>query len=196
MRLFRGLIACYLALCFAFAGAVGVSPFLHAWIEHSGKVSPHTHLVTSYGVEVVLYYDNDQPADALRHALESSRPHVLQISTKSEGHLDGLFVHDYKPFRLPDLSFLWRSLDTFFHLLEGSRPPSSGPSPFSNGPRHHHNSLPQLLASGLAEPNLHLPLLLYDPVLLNFRALPTPSPLHVRDWDAQTASRGPPFARS
>lgn len=197
------LVSCYLALCLVFGGAVALSPILHVWIEHGGKAGPHTHLIMQHEVAAVSQPQEVHPghADApglahiLSHALELSHP-PSPSSASTQAHANGLFAHNYEPFRPPNLSALRHSLHAVFHLLGGRAPAASEPSPSGDGPGHQHHSLPQLLAGGLVEQHLDLPLLQPVPVSLTLRALPAHTPLLVNDWDAQTASRGPPSARS
>jgi hypothetical protein len=195
------LVTCYLALCLVFGGAVALSPILHVWIEHGGKAGPHTHLILQPEIAAVAHPQEIHPshadapgfAHALSHAFGLSHaPSPSSVSTQASA--DGLFVHDYEPFRPPNLAALRHSLHVVFHLLGGRAPPASEPS--GDRPGHQHHSLPQLLAGGLVEQFLNLPLLPPAPVSLTLRALPAHTPLRVNDWDAQTASRGPPSARS
>jgi hypothetical protein len=38
-------VSCFLAVCLAFAGAIGLSPSLHTAIEHGGHGTEHTHVL-------------------------------------------------------------------------------------------------------------------------------------------------------
>jgi len=71
------------------------------------------------------------------------------------------------------------------HVFEANS--EEAPTSPNNGPGHHHDSLPQLMASGLVEQRFEFPLLQYTLFLLPFRALPAEVLLLVPDWDAQTA---------
>lgn len=184
MKRMQQLISCYVVLCLALAGAVGISPLLHQRIEHGGHGPAHIHARGMAAVPVAVHsHDHGNgaghvhPAD---HATEPSRP-------------AGTFVHRHRPQTLAafQLSRFWRALGQLF--------PSKAQSPSQSSPEdpgHTHDSLAQLLAGGLVEHACDAPPLECDPVSFPNRFLPAKVLLLNCAWDAQTASRGPPFFRS
>ena len=178
MKHWRLLVASYLVLCLAFAGAIGLSPVLHYWIEHGGQGPIHSH--SSFVSHVT--WGSHSHTDGQFHS---------QVRPQEDHSPAGFFVHNYRPFALPNIS-LSGLFHALCHLFEGLGPVGS-PQPLSseNG-GHVHNSLPQMLASGCVEQALDIPLISFtpgsflDPGLLGYTLfLP-------KEWNAQTASRGPP----
>jgi hypothetical protein len=76
------------------------------------------------------------------------------------------------------------------------RPLTPAPSSSHEDSGHQHHSLPQLLANGLIEQHHDVPILRFSVVRWLVRARPTHTVLLSPDWNLQTASRGPPRARS
>ena len=176
-------IACFLALTFAVAGLIAINPSLHVAIEHGGQGAPHTHFGLASPVEANGHLH--QHGDDAWHRHEV--PSVPRIPTPV------LFQHSFRPFGLPTISLdrLWQALGWFFE-----RPASGRSSPPTEGPGHEHHSLFQLLASGLVDQPLDLPVLPSIPFALVSDTRPANAILIAREWDAQTASRGPPFGWS
>ena len=148
----RAFISGSLALLLAMAGAIGVSPGLHHWLEHGGKGQPHIHrppapaFPASFGKELV----------SLRDAPSGS---IAKTEAQPERHAE------------------------------------AAPQP-EQSPAHEHHSLPQLVASGLIEQSAPPPLFVHRPVSFVLRVSPFIVFLLISDWEAQTASRGPPAIRS
>jgi hypothetical protein len=182
MSLGRQFISCYLALCFAFAGAVGLSPVLHHLIEHGGKGTAHTHV--GFTPPAVSAGHHHHHAHSHRNSHQPAEPHAANW-----------FTHSHKPFEFPKIS-LSRLGQALKHLLERNPPLNSGSSPTDDDPEHEHHSLPQLLASGLIDQHLDSPLVQVAELAPTFLNVPCHGVPAVRDWDAQSASRAPPFARS
>jgi hypothetical protein len=77
------------------------------------------------------------------------------------------------------------------HWLAGHAANSSS----EDEPGHEHHSLSQLLAGGLLEQTLDFPALEQTVVFIAIPVLLSNDPLLEENWDAQSASRGPPFRR-
>lgn len=181
MRLGRRLIACYLALCFAFAGAVGVSPILHRLIEHGGQGPDHTH--NHFVARGTDFESAHQHGDAPLH-----RHTPAKVVPRPAAALS----HSFKPFELPKipLNGIWRALNHFLAVASASES-----SPSKDKPRHEHHSLFQLIVSGLVEQPLDVPILSFVPFEFISRDFVAEAFLAAHDWDAQTASRAPPLAK-
>lgn len=102
-----------------------------------------------------------------------------------------VFAHSYKGFTLPkvDLREVWHMVGHFL----ASEPAHS---PADSEPGHEHHSLSQLLASGLLEQTSDAPSLEVTFFVSIPGAALADEPLLDSRWDAQTATRGPPFRRS
>lgn len=177
----RQLIAWFLALAFAAAGMVAISPALHVAVEHGGNGPMHSHfgLATPGGVFAHPHQHGDGPWHS----------HEAPVAPRSPL----LFQHSFQPFGLPKISLdgLWQALAHFFDTAS-----STGSLPSKDGPGHQHQSLFQLLASGLVDQPLDFPVLPSIPfALVTYRCAANTNWI-ARDWDAQTASRGPPFGWS
>lgn len=188
MQLRRQIASGYLALCLAFAGLVGISPNLHRLIEHGGDGPTHAHqgVGTAAHRPQVHSHDHSHP-----HPHEPGRAEDNELETGTKGP-SGFFVSKHRSFSLP-LARLWHGLVHFFEH-SGSNPheaPDSAPS--NDKPGHEHHSLARLLAAGLLEQNLDVPVLAFDFVLCR-SSLPTPEAVILeRRFDAQAAGRAPPL---
>ena len=174
------MLACYLALCLAFAGLVGVNPALHRLVEHGGQGPAHTHpRGLAHTVPDAGWHDHGD-GQAHRHA-------APDLPARS------LFSHKYTPTGEPLLSLrgLWGALKA----VAGTSPSSNQPQP-AGDEGHHHHSLAQLLASGLIDQHLDAPVLTGPPISFVVVCCFADSPLLIPDWDAQSASRGPPTSQS
>lgn len=181
MQLCRQLITCYLAGCLAFAGVVGLSPVLHYGIEHGGRGSIHSHLVSLPRVSKA-----GPAAQDGRH--RHQHPRTSQQPNR-------LFDHSFAPSDFSSIS-LARLCHAFCHFLDGSGPASSQRSSSDDQRGHEHHSLAQMMVSGCVEQSLDVPLLDLAPgALVAEKALAHPLLLAFA-WNAQTASRAPPSARS
>ncbi len=180
MKRIQQITSCYLVLCLAFAGAIGISPVLHQLIEHGGNGSAHSHRGDASNSSSTAHTHDHGRIHPHTHSERATRPKEL-------------FAHSYKTFKLPTIPVrkLWHA---FGHLL--NFPTSSESSPTNGGPGHEHQSLFQLMASGLVDQPLDLPPLSFVPFEFIFYNLSQPTLVVARDWDAQTATRGPPSSRS
>ena len=178
MRLLTPWIACYLALCFAFAGAVGVSPGLHRLVEHVGQGPAHTHF--GFRSQAASAVPLHQHGDGRWHTDAEVNPRPA-----------GLFQHSSGSFQLPDVSRLWHGLSRLFEQAA-----SSESSPSKGVPAHEHHSLFQLMASGLVDQPLLAEILPSIPLASVSLSFVANAPFVARDWDAQTSSRGPPSSGS
>ena len=123
-----------------------------------------------------------QHEDGQRHSHASASPRPT-----------GLFKHRHAPFGLGGISLaaLWSKLG---QCLEAATAADS--SPVEDFPDHEHHGLFELLASGLIEQALDVPLLPSLPAMTVTHEFPASTPFVVCEWHAPTASRGPPSARS
>jgi hypothetical protein len=170
----RQIIACYVALCVAFAGAIGFSPTLHVWVEHGGHGAAHTHSAAS--VHAAIHHEHPHP----HRSEEAPTPppaRTLRISTAPPLTLFGLEVQD-----------LFRGVNT---LLAWACPVESS-DPTHSESEHSHHSLAQMLAQGAVEALAVSPPVAIAPHDFNFSPLTTEAHLATADWYAPTASRGPP----
>jgi hypothetical protein len=177
MSRMRQLVSCYLTLCLLGGGTVALNPVLHLWIEHGGHGPMHYHAGGA------IHAAHPQPQ---RHAEgPNCDPALVQPPPA------GRFVHAGEPFGLPKIALrLWHALADLFVTA------SSDDTPAENGPAHNHDSIFQLLAAGLVEPSTCAPGLPRAPGL-TARAFATADTRDIiKDWDAQSASRAPPTARS
>jgi hypothetical protein len=180
------LIAAYLALCLAFAGAVGMNPTLHHWVEHGGHGPEHTHSgVWGGGLDIADAYEA-----GVRHVHAPGRVHAHGQDQPARRPIrQGLFAHSIRAFETPEL--LNRVGRFIRDVLCGSASPCDS-APDQDGHGHEHHSLAQSLAGGLVESNADVPLPPANEAIVRFISLP-PDALWLTDrWDAQTASRGPP----
>ena len=180
MKCFEKIIAGWLALCFALAGAVSLSPSLHQWVEHGGQGAGHVHYVTTGGGGPLAVWHH---AAATTPPLPLPRPHpAVTVRSHAEGSGAGVLF-----------SRLWRAVNKG---CTESSPGSRDPSPTPDQPGHQHHSLPQLLAGGLVDQAIEFPTLAPPPVAVAFEVAAAAPPLPASAWNAQTATRGPPVAPS
>jgi hypothetical protein len=183
-RAVQQFVASYLVLCLALAGAVGISPVLHQLVEHGGHGDAHVHVGTASHPQ--------QPGFVHRHehGLEHSHDAAPGQHQVQDSGRPGLFVHSVRGIETSELvRRAWQFVESIFD----SAVEQDDPSPDSDKTDHEHHSLAQLLASGLAESSVDLPLLEaeFGPVIFGL-ASPDMLVLSV-GWNAQTASRGPPL---
>lgn len=177
MRCFPQITAAYLGLCLALAGATGLSPVLHRLLEHGNHGPAHTHSALA---KFAASPDHDPP-----HPAGHIHLHRHQTGHSSEPFATAREV----AFPLHSLARLWRAWSDRLAGDDGE----SSPSP-TQAPGHTHDSLPQMLLSGLIEQPIDVPLLPQVRVLCDFQPRPAHSFCLVRDLDPQTASRPPPLA--
>lgn len=161
MRIVKVAIGWYLVLCLVLAGAVGLSPLLHVWLEHGGVGAAHVHWS---GV-----------------AAHSEPPYPHPDYRK-------LLVNHGDAFDLPDLRTLGRLLALFV--------PGNEHDHSKQRSQHEHQSLAQLMLSGLVEqplPDSHFEIYLGSCVAerLSFHTFCAANP-----FDLQSAGRAPPFILS
>jgi hypothetical protein len=187
MRRCRQLISLYLTSCLAFGGTVGLSPDLHRLIEHGNRGPAHTHHVS--GATALLAKSDEHKA---AHTRPHSHPHAHPQAGPSYGQEP--FTHDHA-FGLP-MVLVSRVLHAIGGLFLNDESVSSESSSSPENPEHHHDSLPQLLASGLIEQFLEAPSLVCALILVPFVSSASEGSVLTHDWDAQTASRAPPSIQS
>jgi len=181
MRFFKPHISVFLAACLGLAGLVGICPDLHRLTEHGGTGPAHVHRGNSHHSSADwLKHDH---GDGLLHQHRSPRNFAKRIESKLA------FAHAHE-FNLP----LDRILSALVQWIDSSFPSSANPG--DDSPGHRHHSLPQLLAGGLVEPCLQPEILpAVSRVVLHFFSVPE-FLVHGYDWNAQTATRGPPASLS
>lgn len=197
-------IAGYVALCLAFAGAVGANPDLHRWIEHGGEGASHTHPAMGSGwvrhARAAFPQDSGRPghshAGAHAHG-NTGVPHAHDAAGAPAfpdwmrpagaltlaGHPDGAF----------SLLRVWAKLRAW--LKPGDEPRGTEPVDGPAGPTtppHQHDSLPQSLVGGSVEvfPQHDQALLVAFPAVEPPKE--SPSFDHAPSWYPQTAGRAPP----
>jgi hypothetical protein len=180
------LIAAYVALCLAFAGAVGMNPTLHHWVEHGGHGPEHTHYgVRGGGLDMAHAHEA-----GVRHVHAPGRVHAHGQDQPARRPIrQGLFAHSIRAFETPEL--LNRVGRFIRDVLCGSASPRDS-APDQDGHGHEHHSLAQSLAGGLVETNVDAPLLQANETIVGFVSLPPEALLLADQWDAQSASRAPP----
>lgn len=181
MRRLPQLTSWLLVLCLLLAGAVGLSPVLHSWVEHGGQGRAHSH----QGGVALAATGGHTHADGSRHdqsrLLRPDFPRGVFVWCDTSVAAEKL-----------NLSHIWQSLGHFF----APRPDDSSDSPEKNHPGHGHHSLAQSLAGGLIEFAADLPVLSGVEARFIFSSFPPKSPFLAEAWNAQTAGRGPPASQS
>jgi hypothetical protein len=186
MRHLRQLIAVYLALCFAFAGAVGISPVLHRLIEHGGHGRAHTHPRV---LPLAAASPHSHPHHAGRdHYNDDGHSHT-HVAKSEHGH-HGHKAHSHESFALANT---WHALGHWLADLAAEWPDSSGSE---DVPQHRHDSLPQLLISGLVEQHIDVPPVQPNAAMCVVFLWRVETIFLVRGFDPQTASRPPPAFQS
>lgn len=177
-------VAAYLMLCLAFAGAVGLSPVLHQWVEHAGEGRPHVHGPAGH------FHHGSSPAGAhVAHDVHGDHSHSHPHPPGRTVRTERLFVHSEGAFPTVDVLVVraWQSLREIF--AEGD---SSESNEGSGEGEHHHESLAALLTSGVvdcADPVVEF----LPPHTGSFVAVPFPnSRLLAFDWSPVAAPRAPP----
>lgn len=171
-------LSAYLVLCLVFASAAGLSPLLHFWLDHGGEGAAHTHRA---GGEVAAVHvhphprPHDLPPQGFVRAESFSRP---QLTTERPLKLFGLEPTD-----------IYRAVGRLVARVfaDGAAAPEEPTS------QHTHHTLSQLLLSGAVEGAV----VIFAPVVapMEFTCVSSfPENVFVAsDWNAQTASRGPPL---
>ena len=175
MKRWQQLLSCYLVLCVAFAGAVGISPQLHLWFEHDGHGTAHTH---SGGSQAF--------ASERSHA----HPHAhLPSATFKVASPSRLVAADHSPalfgFKLIDV---YRIAGQWLAQAAEHLPVESS----SDAPKHTHHSLAQMLSSGAVEFLAVVPPLVREPTVFIFFSAEISIAVSESGFDPQTASRAPP----
>jgi hypothetical protein len=163
-------MGCWLALSVASAGVIGLNPWLHQLIEHGGHGPAHTH------VGLAAHHSDE---DLARAAFDHTPDTKARLLNQHE-----------RPFRIPLLAWLGESIT---HWLAGQGHDTSDPAPVRG---HEHHSLPQLMASGFVDFHINPPLLQPDKTSQKAEPSIGHETVLVRELDAQTAGRGPPFCQS
>jgi hypothetical protein len=172
------LVAWYLALCLALAGVVGLSPALHRLIEHGGHGPAHIHAA---GAQRELSH---------HHGEGHSHEHFVPSSSIAVQKLKHQFTHRHE-FTLATLP-VRALLQLASELLASDAADSNSKE---KAPSHHHDSLSQLVASGLIDQHFECDLLnaVYCSILASVDAVD--ARLLVRDLDPQASPRAPPVER-
>jgi hypothetical protein len=180
----RQIISCYLALCVALAGAVGLSPVLHVMVEHGGHGHAHSHAGFQRSGKVTLEHAHNHP---------HSHPHS-NFHSGSRDQLSRLIAEKYPPQKLfgLELKDVYRAVggwvaQAFEHLPQAPADNESG--------SHTHHSLAQMLLNGTVEGVADVPPLVCAPILFRFSDQISSARFSASHFDAQSASRAPP-ARS
>ena len=164
-------------LSLALASLAGFRPFWHQLIEHGGQGPWHTHngysepkpllLVEADTVLLVKAHPTVQPAG---EATSKLKPH-------------GDFKLPLKP-----LSQAVHRLAKWFGTDDTATK--------KNTPQHEHHSLAQLLAGGLVEQAIDIPLVLPFTAPFSIRFFGNEALLLESPWDLQSAGRAPPASWS
>ncbi len=180
MKRWQQLIACYSALCVVLAGAVGRSPLLHVSVEHGGAAAPHTHVENDCALENAPVHNHPHPHGTVEQPTFPPRtfaaPPILRRGEKSLT-LFGLEPQD-----------IYRAIGRVV-MLAVERVPAN---PAKNGHDHTHHSLPELLLSGAVEGALQITPLVCAPERFTFFSPVAETRLVAAEWNASTATRGPP----
>lgn len=146
--------ACYLAICLLLANWIGLSPWLHRWLEHGGVGIEHSHRLDSSGLPHSLKAHSHLHADGVTHthsaAWERHHVHSKASLLASGGSsfptpvevLDGVL-------RTMRGMALWISKNEQGQstVPQASQDSESRPNP----PDHQHHGLAELLAEGLVD---------------------------------------------
>ena len=176
MKRGQQLLSFYLALCVAFAGAVGISPVLHVMVEHGGHGHTHSHAGLKNGNAIA------------EHA--HPHPHPVPESQPAKSARIALPDHSPKLFGF-HLSDVYRAVGGW---IAGAVDPLPVTPVDENGSSHTHHSLAQMLLSGTVEGVADVPPLVCAPSVFTLSPESSRSSFVASLFDAQTASRGPPFA--
>lgn len=179
MKRWQQLLSFCLVLCVALAGAVGLSPALHVFVEHGGHGASHTHL----GAGGVAYSHEDvcPPEPGVFRTVVP--PAAASQSAK-------LFLAESKPLTLFGLQ-PQDMVHAFGRLIAKALAHlPAAPSPGNAG--HTHHSLAQMLINGVVEGAAVAPLFAFAPEQFTFVSLLPDSRRASSNWYAPTAGRGPP----
>jgi len=185
MQLWRQIASGYLALCLALAGLMGISPDLHRLLEHGGHGAAHSHRGLSA-------FEQDYHPHGEDHSHPQPHPHLHEANPENGGEPHGrIFVSNHRSFSLP-LEKVWLAAVRWVDQWATNMDDAPASSPSGEEPGHEHHSLAQLLANGLLEQALDMPVLAVH-LSLGPPVLPTPKLLVLPAlFEAQTAGRAPP----
>ncbi len=96
------LISWYLVLCLASAGAIGISPILHQWVEHGGRGTAHTHSARLNEVAEAAHihaheigqpheHEHDSPSTFLAPKSLFAHGQILNLQLRQQGWI-GIFA--------------------------------------------------------------------------------------------------------
>jgi hypothetical protein len=181
MKRWQQLIACYAALCVVLAGVVGRSPLLHVYLEHGGISAPHTHDGAGGAANFVHTHVHPHP-----------HPHdVAELPKQSKPLFSArpILPHGEKPLTLFGLEpqDIYRAIGRAMKFAMDHLP-----APANEGQNHTHHTLSQLLLSGAVEGALEITPLVCAPERFAFFAPLSKIHVVVAEWNASTATRGPP----
>lgn len=179
MKRWQQLLSFFLVLCVAVAGAVGISPKLHVFVEHGGHGAVHTHI----GAGGVVYSHEDvcPQGSGVFCLVDASAPPVGPAK---------LSLLEPKPLKLFGLQP--RDICRAFGRLIAKAVAYLPAAPSNSGAGHTHHSLAQMLISGVVEGAAVAPVLVFAPEHFTFVSLLPDTRLASSGWYAPTASRGPP----
>jgi hypothetical protein len=194
MKPWRQILATYVALCVAFAGAVGLSPVLHHWVEHGGQGPVHVHARSSAGLEQARLshaHPHTHSHDHKHDHEADRRPHASQAFAEFPSAARATFATAHSSFKasFARMAAAWHELT---HCFDHRTTEHAEDSPDPAHPDHHHQSLAQLLADGSVEAALDVPRLVQPRISVLFLGFALQIRPHAIPWDAQTAGRAPP----
>ena len=181
----KNFVTAYLLLCLAFAGAVGLSPLLHQWVEHAGEGSPHVH-----GPRGHFHHPSASASSRETQREHDDHSHPHRHSQGVVVRTERLFVHSEGSFPEVDVLVVraWQSLWAL--LANGD---SSESNERSSEGEHHHESLAASLTSGLIDSAEPLVEFVPPQTQSSARASVLFSRVVAFDWNSVTAPRGPPL---
>jgi len=181
----RNFVAAYLILCLAFAGAVGLSPWLHHWVEHAGEGSAHVH-----GPRGHSHYPSAAASSRETQGEHLDHPHAHPHSLENVVRTARLFVHSEGAFPAVDVLVV-RAWQSFRALVANGDSSKSNERSGEGG--HHHESLAASLTSGLIDTAEPLVEFLPPQRQSSASASVLISRVVAFDWNSVAAPRGPPL---
>ncbi|HWN93940.1 MAG TPA: hypothetical protein VNT99_02815 [Methylomirabilota bacterium] len=184
MKRWQQVVSWYLVFCLVFAGAVGLSPILHLWVEHGGEGRAHIHIHAGHATSGAISGKHAHPHP---HRHDAPTAHGFHRSAHAAR---ALLVEKYKQPTLLgwEVQDVYRAVSRLFaRVLEQS--PYTPPDD-ANG--HTHDSLPQLLLAGAVEGAWPVLPFVCAPLGIEFSSTLSFSVFLAADFEAQTASRAPP----
>jgi len=174
-------IAIFVTFGVALAGVIGLNPRLHVLVEHSGAAALHSHS------------GGRQAATEFTHAHAHS--HVHQDAGKASRSRSVFFPTPALVAHAQPLTLFGLTPGDVYHaigrVISIALTPLAATPDQSNGD-HTHHSLSQLLLSGAVEGAVEIgPLIVKPERFTFFRSSPETRPV-VAEWNASTATRGPP----